>query len=479
MTKEIIKILLIFAVLLVPYTVTATDVIKGGVGVHIGPTTPRCGNLISSCGTYPNCANLTDVSYCINGRVVKPYCYGNAIQNRTYNQACTEPIAVNLQLNVTNDAGSQRQLVLTLYKPGKTDIINTASINGYGSISSIDPVADFKFEFDSSNLNVVVKNLNLTQLSSEVSKIIIDKPSPTISGVDVYKAYRVELPPDFSFSTISLTMSYSNVNVRNEANLRFYKCSSFNAATNICNGNWLEITSINKNTTNKIVSTEINSFSVYTLGEPSQQNTTNNTCDSNSWSNCDCDCGECGSCQGIRENGCGTTQSCTAFCGYCSSGYTCVNNLCYTESNTVGSTSTPVVVVCGNGACETGEDSSNCCKDCGCPSGETCDATANACYTEVQIDNGTGNETNLTAQAESNNKTNNSGCPSVSSGFSLPLVALLVPSAAAAFFATRWYYVQRIEHRHSYSSFSRRFKSNSKYSFRKSKYNSGEIRLAL
>jgi hypothetical protein len=36
---------------------------------------------------------------------------------------------------------------------------------------------------------------------------------------------------------------------------------------------------------------------------------------------------------------------------------------------------------CGDGTCNVGESQSNCCRDCGCPSGQTCDTSANSCYT--------------------------------------------------------------------------------------------------
>lgn len=484
MPQRIIKLLLIIAILLViPYAVTATDIIKGGVGIRIGSPTPKCGNTLSSCGTYPDCLNLTGISYCVNGRVVKPYCYANTPKNKTYNQACEPPVqsnAINFQLNITNGAGSVRQLVLTFYVPGTTNVINTSSINGYGSMSSANSTVDLELKFDNSSLNVVVKNLNLTKLSSGISNIIVDRLSVTIPEVDVYKAYRVELPSNFTFSTIYLSISYDNVTVRNETSLRFYKCSAFNTATNSCNDNWSEISLVSRNITSKIISLEINGFSVYALGEPKEETDNGDntpTCDPNEWYDCDCVCGECGSCQGIRENDCGDTQGCTEFCGYCPSGYDCIDNICVERETET----TTVVVICGDGYCDSGETSDNCCKDCGCPSGQECDITANICYTpeiEVQTEDTEEEpeeETNLTTQTENNNQTEN---PELSklADISIPFVALWVPSAAAIFFATRWYYTQRINCKPSYIN---RFKRNSKHSLRKNQYSSEETRLVL
>jgi len=40
----------------------------------------------------------------------------------------------------------------------------------------------------------------------------------------------------------------------------------------------------------------------------------------------------------------------------------------------------PEEAVCGNAICEFGEDSSNCCSDCGCPAGKICNVISNVCY---------------------------------------------------------------------------------------------------
>jgi hypothetical protein len=354
MNPKMVKILLLFiaALLILPYGISATDIVKGGVGIRIGSPTNKCANTLSSCGTFPDCVNLTGIVYCVNGRVVKPYCYSNTVKNKTYNAACdssTQINSVNFQLNITNGAGSNRQLIVTLLSAGTADVINTTTIDGYGSVSSLENVVDFKFEYDNSNLNVIVKNLNLTNLNSKVSSIIVDKPTPTIPNTSVYKAYKVELPSYFVYSSILLAVNYNGVTVNNENNLRFYKCSSFDTTTNTCSENWMEITSVTRNTTSKTISTEINSFSVYVLGEPAQQNitdnTTNNTtnnesstCDPNTWEDCPCICGECGSCQGIQTNDCGDTRICSKTCGFCSPGYTCINNIC--TANQVSSSGT-------------------------------------------------------------------------------------------------------------------------------------------
>jgi len=57
--------------------------------------------------------------------------------------------------------------------------------------------------------------------------------------------------------------------------------------------------------------------------------------------------------------------------------------------NEKGGSSIPVIIKkaeCGNGQCENGEDSSNCCLDCGCPGGYSCDG--NVCKKNAQCGNG-------------------------------------------------------------------------------------------
>jgi len=51
----------------------------------------------------------------------------------------------------------------------------------------------------------------------------------------------------------------------------------------------------------------------------------------------------------------------------CPAGYDCISNTCVERA------------ACGNGKCEQGETSYNCCGDCGCPSGQTCDYANQNC----------------------------------------------------------------------------------------------------
>ncbi|NYZ78805.1 hypothetical protein H0N99_01525 [Candidatus Micrarchaeota archaeon] len=65
------------------------------------------------------------------------------------------------------------------------------------------------------------------------------------------------------------------------------------------------------------------------------------------------------------------TPTCTASCSSCQTGQTC-------DTASGQCVSSGVTPTCGNEICESGESSSNCCKDCGCSTGSCCN---NACVT--------------------------------------------------------------------------------------------------
>jgi hypothetical protein len=68
---------------------------------------------------------------------------------------------------------------------------------------------------------------------------------------------------------------------------------------------------------------------------------------------------------------CGPDKDCNSGqdCGTCPTGYMCTNGGCVMST----------VHYCGDGTCDLGEDQNSCCTDCGCPTGQRCDA--NACHT--------------------------------------------------------------------------------------------------
>jgi len=277
-----IKIVLLtftsFILLLLSYsTGLANDpgLIRTGVKVIANPgsslsgDSTRCEGTTTSCGLDGNCLDLTGLIYCVDGRIVETICRYNRPRNRTTSTPCKN---INFDLNVKDENGLNVPINLTLYKPGTNDTVKKFEINGSGSINTFEEKIDFNIDYDNSNLMIKVKNLDIESLNSTSPSIIIDsKVEPNIPGVNVYIAYKVELPSEFTYSSITLSVKYSDITVEDENNLTFYRCGSFNSTTNECNEEWSTIDTSVLDTTNKIASITISNFSVYALGEPSDE----------------------------------------------------------------------------------------------------------------------------------------------------------------------------------------------------------------
>ena len=253
--------------------------ITSGIGVHViigmNSSTQKCGNSMNSCGKWPNCYNLANISYCVNGKIYESYCSANAVRNRTTSSTCTEFI-----LNMTDDDENENSADFYIYSTGTSNVLGSGSISGPDRIIFTPSIskADFELRHDDSNMMIVLKNLDITKLSGSV-RIIIDKKNidPDISNVNPVSAYHVELPSQFSFSSITLKLKYESGEVNNENNLVVYRCGSFNTQTNLCNANWTVMPNVTIDKNNNIVSLTLSSFSVYMLGEKDYSNSTTST----------------------------------------------------------------------------------------------------------------------------------------------------------------------------------------------------------
>jgi len=266
----------------------------GGVGIIVNPggtggsTGARCGSNITSCGTYPNCMDLTFVSYCVNGHTIETYCLNNQPQNRTRMTACTP--TTNFVLRAKGHDDAAKQLTLTLFSPGTTNNpIFTSTFTDNSTISSPLPIADGKIDFDNSYLSISLAGLNVTKLSNAgTSNITIERLSSTvtISGAAVGKSYLVELPSSFSFTSLVLKVGYMDMTVGNQTALVLYRCANFNFATNSCSSGWELKQNVTVDTNAKTVSLPLTGFSVYSLAEQgaSSSSTTTSTSSSTSTS---------------------------------------------------------------------------------------------------------------------------------------------------------------------------------------------------
>ena len=255
-----------------------------GVGMRIGGggnATQKCGNTEASCGPWPNCVDIRNITYCVNNKVVNTYCSFNVIRNRTTSTACTE-----FGLNVVDDDESEADVNYRLYSVGTTSKLAEGSLFGYGRIRMNGVVlrGDFEFEYDDARLKFLIKNLDMSKVENK--KIIMDMKDfdPHINNTILVRAYHVELPTDFSFSSIILKLTYEDDEVDNPNMLAVYRCGSFNNTANKCSGSWTRMTGVSIDTANNIVSLTLSNFSVYMLAEQDVSTTTTTTIPSNTTS---------------------------------------------------------------------------------------------------------------------------------------------------------------------------------------------------
>jgi len=263
------------------------DVCEVSIGIN-GRSTPipgqQCGSSDTSCGTYPDCKNLKDITQfpvCVNGKHTNYWCSLNVIKSNNYcDSACcgaiggtcqngicavNQPPQKSLTLNITN-GGSPKFASISLFTPGTNNLITNANITGMGTVGYSNSTADFKVDYDSSKLSFLLKNFYLDNITT-TSNIVLDSISPSIPNVTLRRAYKISVPSSFTTSStgIVLTMKYSDLQV-NENVLYLYRCGNFNFVTNICNDTWAKI-SITRDVMNDLVTAEVPGFSAYALGE--------------------------------------------------------------------------------------------------------------------------------------------------------------------------------------------------------------------
>jgi uncharacterized membrane protein YgcG len=259
-----------------------------GVGINgrAVPSGKQCSGSIASCGVYPDCQDLTKLNGCSNGYYRTYFCSSNQPQ---FTSTCTnyccqqfygsqgscqgvacvgppQPPLKSITLNVT-DGGNAKSALISLFAPGTSNLINSTNVTGLGSISYSNSTADFKIEYDSSKLTVLLKGLNLDNITT-TSDIILDSVSPSIPNVTLRRAYKISIP--FSSAGITLTIKYSDLSV-NENSLYLYRCGSYDLVNGICNETWIPkgMTKVNG-----YVVADLDSFSAYAIGESQQAITT-------------------------------------------------------------------------------------------------------------------------------------------------------------------------------------------------------------
>ena len=271
------------------YPVTGTvEITIHGRGT--GPT-QRCAGTTKSCGTWPDCQDLTELNGCYNGYYRKYYCSNNEPKYTEYctdycckqyfgsegvcrNRVCVGPPKRNITVSIVVTNGTvERNVHITVYTPGKKEKIVSVNVSGTVQVSCPNATVDFEMKFDNGNLNILIKNLNLTKLVGDRERptIIIDKVVPQVS-FDTLRAYRIELSHHFSHKGIVMRVKYDDLSV--QGTLVLYKCSDYNFEMNRCNVEWVKIPVTLEN---GFVKAELSSFSVYVLAEEEEATTTTTT----------------------------------------------------------------------------------------------------------------------------------------------------------------------------------------------------------
>ena len=158
---------------------------------------------------------------------------------------------------------------MKVFDPKSGHLLKEISVEGSGTIPVNKSVIDMEITHDDGNLDITIHHLNASILSTQ-KEILIKPVSPHMSSINVLRAYRVELPSDLPFETITLKIKYSD-KVSDTSNVFVYKCSNYDEATQQCNEAWIKLVPSFENGYARV---EISSFSVYALGENQETTTT-------------------------------------------------------------------------------------------------------------------------------------------------------------------------------------------------------------
>ena len=178
-----------------------SPIIEGTIYVSVkgrGSVVP-CLGTSTNCGMPGMCEDVTKYNGCDNGYYKTYYCAGNTKQSNSRctsyccglvrgtctgtPQICSVPhFSINLPVNITNETGKPKTAIIKLYQPGTSIVVNSSTITGYNTISSSNVSVDLGLEYDSSVLNILFRNLNLTQMSGTL-KFTLDDVSTTIQNV--------------------------------------------------------------------------------------------------------------------------------------------------------------------------------------------------------------------------------------------------------------------------------------------------------
>jgi len=120
----------------------------------------------------------------------------------------------------------------TLFKDGNSVLSTTTNSSGDYDIALPPGYYDLKVEFPQATL--YFKNFYLRDTDGLINYVY--KDSVPIKGLRVYGFYIFEFSGDYS--SVSLDLRYSKMNVEDEDSMKVFYCSNWNFASNSCNSNW-------------------------------------------------------------------------------------------------------------------------------------------------------------------------------------------------------------------------------------------------
>jgi hypothetical protein len=147
----------------------------------------------------------------------------------------------------------------TLFKDGNSVLSTTTNSSGDYEIALPPGYYDLKVEFPQATL--YFKNFYLRDTDGLINYVY--KDYVPIKGLRVYGFYIFEFSGDYS--SVSLDLRYSKMNVEDEDNMKVFYCSNWNFASNSCNSNWKTL-DFTLDKINSKVSLNLDHLSAFVIG---------------------------------------------------------------------------------------------------------------------------------------------------------------------------------------------------------------------
>jgi len=169
---------------------------------------------------------------------------------------------LNFTITVIDANSTGIETTLTDYFPGTDEQIDLENFTGGETIEEPNYIFDLLF---SSYNDALQARLNSVNLSANNNLTLgMDKlPTPTSSYIVSYALNR----SSFNFTNAILKLSYAGASYSNEANLRVYKCDSWDFANRVCTGAFALLPDAVQNMAGKYFTVNVTSFSGFSIKE--------------------------------------------------------------------------------------------------------------------------------------------------------------------------------------------------------------------